>query len=76
MQLKKKYDIVSCAVTWHTMKREVAKVSLGFFRGECPILEIGRQSLYTKYMEGKTKRSFYAYLCPDSSMSGFMFVKT
>jgi len=36
----------------------------GFFRGECPILEIGRQSLYTKYMKENRKMVFLCLLVP------------
>ena len=75
LQLEKKCDIVSLAVTWHTMKREVAGRAPGFSVENVRFLKLG-DSHCTLSIKRKQKRSFCAYLCPDRSMSGFMFVKT
>ena len=49
------------AVTWHTRKWEVAAQDCGFFHGECPIHETGRQVIRkTAYF---LKRVGYLCLC-------------
>ena len=59
------------------MKREVADDKSGFSVENVRFMKLG-DSHCTLRIEGTSEedKAFYAYLCPDISMSGFMFVET